>query len=73
MQKKFTIVFKSGAKVEMTAEHIKTTYNTITSALTELKYTDATANIPIYLNMNELAGIFQNNIPDIEEEDHGNV
>lgn len=70
---KFTIVFKSGAKVEMTAEHIKTTYNTITSALTCLNYTGATANIPLYLNVNEVAGIFQNLDPEEEEEDHENV
>lgn len=70
---KFTIVFKSGAKVDMTAEYIKTTYNTITGALTCIDYTDATANIPIYLNMNEVAGIFQKEIPEEEEEDHENV
>lgn len=68
---KFTIVFKSGAKVDIKAEHIKITYNTVTGALTCLNYTDATANIPIYLNVNEVAGVFQSIIPEEEEEDHG--
>ena len=68
---KFTIVFKSGAKVDMVAENIKATYSTLTGELTCLNYTNATENFPLYLNTNEVVGIFQNTIPEEEEEDHG--
>lgn len=70
---KFTIVFKSGAKVVMTAEHVSATRSTVTGGLTEFKYSGATDNVPLYLNLSEVAGVLQNHIPEKEEEDHGNV
>lgn len=65
---KFTIVFKSGAKVEMTSEYISTTRNTATGELTKLEYTDASENIPLYLKMTEVVGIFQNHIPEKKDK-----
>ena len=70
---KFTIVFKSGAMVDFTADEMTVTYNTITGQLTSYKYTKAPANKPLYLNMAEVAGIFQNPIHEEEEKDHENV
>lgn len=70
---KFTIVFKSGVKVDMEAEHVKATHNTFTGELTNLKYENATKNVPLYLNLSEVAGIFYDTTPDKEEEDHAKV
>ena len=70
---KFTIVFKSGAKVDMEADNAKATHSTLTGELTTLKYEEATKNVPLYLNLSEVAGIFYDTTPDKEEEDHGTV
>ena len=70
---KITIVFKSGAKVDMEADNAKASHNTLTGELTNFKYEGATKNAPLYLDVSEVAGIFYDPIPDIEEEDHGNV
>lgn len=70
---KFTIVFKSGAKVDMEANNAKTSHNTLTGELTNFKYEGATKNVPLYVNLSEVAGIFYEPIPEEEEEDHENV
>lgn len=70
---KFTIVFKSGVKVDMEAEHATATHSTLTGELTNLKYENATKNVPLYLNLGEVAGIFYDTTPGKEEEDHAKV
>ena len=70
---KFTIVFKSGAVVDVTAESATTERNTITNQLTGYRFKNTTENIPMYLNLNEVAGIFQKAIHEEEEENHATV
>ena len=64
---KFTIVFKSGVTVDVTAESATMERNTITGQLVGYRFKGTTENIPMYMNMNEVAGIFQKDMPEEEE------
>lgn len=60
---KYTILFKNGFYFEMEAENINVPCSAA-FGVTEFRYTNATRNIPIYLDVSEIVAVMQKEIDD---------
>lgn len=63
---KFIIVLKNGFSFDMDCENVIVTYSTLTCEASKINYEGCTHNIPIYLDVTQLAAVIQ------EEIDNGN-
>ena len=56
------IILKSGKEFVVVCDEFTCKYSGVTGALTSCKYEGATQNIPLYLDMNQIAAILQEKI-----------
>lgn len=57
--KHFEIIFKSGLSIIVTAEKCTCRYLETDGSLVGYKFENVKENRPLYINFNEIAGIFQ--------------
>ena len=60
-------ILKNGTEFVMTCEKLKCSYSKLDGELTSVKYEGASANIPLYLDVRQVAAILQEKIETGEE------
>ena len=56
------VILKSGKEFVVVCDKFTCKYSSVTGELTSCKYEGATRNIPLYLDMNQIAAILQEKI-----------
>lgn len=56
------VILKSGKEFVVVCDEFTCKYSGVTGGLTSCKYEGATQNIPLYLDMNQIAAILQEKI-----------
>lgn len=59
---KFTVVLKNGFSFTTACENVTITYSTITGEACKLKYEGARKNIPIYIDVSQIAAVIQEEV-----------
>lgn len=61
------IILKSGNEFVMVCDELVCVHNKLDGTLTSIKYEGATSNIPLYIDMEQVAAVLQKKI-EVEEE-----
>lgn len=64
------IILKSGKEFVVVCDEFTCKYSGVTGGLASCKYEGATRNIPLYLDMDQIAAILQEKIESDEKREH---